>query len=46
VKLNGTGKRLLAQAGGRLDPTQLIGGPGGDGQRRVDLILIGPRAGR
>jgi len=46
VKLNGTGKRLLAGTGGRLHPTLLIGSSGGGGQRRVDLVLIGPRAGR
>jgi len=46
VKLNATGKRLLAGAGGRLNPTLLIDGSGGGGQRRVDLDLIGPRAGR
>ncbi len=46
VKLNGTGKRLLAGAGGRLEATLLIGGSGGGGQRRVALLLMGPRAGR
>ncbi len=45
VKLNGTGKRLLAGAGGRLEAALLIGGSGGGGQRRVDLVLTGPRAG-
>jgi len=44
VKLTGTGKRLLAGAGGWLNPTLLIGGSGGGGQRRVDLVLTGPRA--
>jgi len=45
VKLSATGKRLLARAGGRLEATLLIGGSGGGGRRRVDLFLIGPRAG-
>jgi len=44
VKLNGPGKRLLAGAGGRLNPTLLIGGSG-EGPRRVDLVLKGPKAG-
>jgi len=39
VKLNATGQRLLAGAGGRLKPTLLIGGSDGTGQRRVDLVL-------
>jgi len=46
VNLNGTGKRLLAGAGGRLNPTLLIGGSGGGGQRRVDLVLTDSGAGR
>jgi hypothetical protein len=44
VKLNTTGKRLLAGAGGRLEETLLIGGSGGGGQSRVDLVLTDPRA--
>jgi hypothetical protein len=46
VKLNGTGKRLLARAGGRLEATLIIGGEGGGKQRRVHLVLTGRRAGR
>jgi len=46
VKLNGTGKRRLARAGGRLHATLLISGPGSGGQRRVDLVLKGPKAAR
>jgi hypothetical protein len=40
LKLNGTGRRLLARAGGRLEATLVVGGSDGGGQkRRVALFL-------
>ena len=45
VKLNRTGKRLLAGSGGRLKATLIIG-DGAVKQRLVDLVLTGRRAGR
>jgi hypothetical protein len=45
VKLNRTGKRLLAGAGGQLNATLIIG-DGAVKQRRVHLVLTGRRAGR
>jgi hypothetical protein len=44
VKLNPTGKRLLAQSGGQLGATLIIGG-GAVNRRRVHLVLTGRSGG-